>query len=78
MAVTAACAAAGLIFGTVALLLATRAGFGGIILGALSAAVLGGFLGFTSGSFLMVATRAFREATVESPGSLGQRPGKSH
>jgi hypothetical protein len=78
VAVTAVCAAFGLVFGTVALALATRAGLGGIVLGALSAAVLGGFLGFTSGSFVMVATRAFREATGEPQGSFGRRPGKSH
>jgi hypothetical protein len=77
VAVTGVCAALGLISGTVVLLLATRAGFGGIVLGALSAAVLGGLLGFTSGSFVMVATRAFREASGEAAGPLRGMPPKS-
>jgi len=63
--VTAATACVGWLAGTAALVLATRADAGGIVLGGISAAVLGGFLGFVSASFAMVATRSFREAVHE-------------
>ena len=65
LVLTIATAVAGWLFGTAVLLLLTRADAGGVLLGGLSAGILGGFLGFVAGSFAMVATRAFREAAHE-------------
>lgn len=74
LVVTVCCAATGMMLGTAALLLATPAGAGGIVLGGLSAGVLGGLLGFIACSFTMVATGAFQEAarsaTPPRPGEL--------
>ena len=63
---------AGLLLGTVGLVLVVPANLAGIVLGGISAAVLGGFLGFVAGSFVMVATRSFREAAGQEP--LATRP----
>jgi hypothetical protein len=73
---TAATAFVASIAATAALVLATRSDAGGIILGGVSAAVLGGLLGFVSASFAMVATGSFREAADEhrcSPASRASR-----
>lgn len=63
---TVAMALLGWFGGTIVLLTVMRAGAGGVVLGGLSTGVLGGFLGFVAGSFTMVATRAFREASQEA------------
>ncbi len=60
--VTVSAAAAGLLLGTTALVLLTPANVPGVVLGGISASILAGFLGFVAGSFVMVATRSFREA----------------
>lgn len=60
--VIASGAALGLILGTLALALATRTDYSGIVLGGFSAGVLGGILGFVTGSFVIVSSRAFQEA----------------
>jgi len=73
LAVTSLAAVAGLVLGTVALVMATRADAWGIALGGVSAGILGGFLGFVSASFVIVATRSFREATNEHHGDEGAR-----
>jgi hypothetical protein len=75
--VTLATACVGWLAGTAALVLATPADPGGIVLGGVSAAVLGGFLGFVSASFAMVATRSFREAVDEHRFSPASRAGDS-
>ncbi len=62
--VTAAGAIVGLLVGTTALAFFTLADEGGLLLGAISSAVLGGFLGYATGSFTIVASRAFREAAL--------------
>ncbi len=64
--VTISAAAAGLLLGTTALVLLTPANVPGVVLGGVSAGILAGFLGFVAGSFVMVATRSFREA-VDGP-----------
>ena len=65
LAVTSFMAAVGLLLGTGALILLTPADAGGIVLGGISAGVLGGLLGFVCASFAMVATGAFQEAAGE-------------
>jgi hypothetical protein len=60
--IIALCAMTGLLLGTAALVLILPANLPGIILGGVSSGILGGFLGFVVGSFVMVATRSFREA----------------
>jgi len=52
----------GAIAGVVGLVMLKTATFSGILLGVFSAAALGGFLGFVSGSFCLVLSRAFQEA----------------
>lgn len=63
--ITASGALLGLLLGTAGLVLILPANLPGIVLGSVSAAVLGGFLGFVAGSFVMVATRSFREAAEQ-------------
>ena len=77
LAVTASSATVGLLCETTALLLLTQANVGGVVLGGISAAILSGFLGFTTGSFVMVATRSFQEAVHEQRGSGVVRAGNS-
>lgn len=59
-------ATVGLVLGIVVLEQLTHAALPGLIFGAMSAAVLGGFFGFLSGSFLEVARRAWWQAMCES------------
>jgi hypothetical protein len=59
-------AALGAIIGTLGLVFLTTAETSGILLGVVSTAVLGGFLGFACGSFVLVMSRAFHEA-VQDP-----------
>ena len=75
--VTAGGSLAGLLLGTVGLVLIVPANLAGIVLGGISAAVLGGFLGFVAGSFVMVATRSFREAAGQEPLATRSRAAKS-
>ncbi len=63
IAIVAVSAVLGWLLGTAGLLFLTPANLAGIALGGASAAILGGFLGFVAGSFVMVATRSFREAS---------------
>lgn len=57
--------ALGATVGAFGLMFLTSAGASGVLLGVISAAVLGGFLGFASGSFVLVTSRAFHEAVQE-------------
>jgi hypothetical protein len=61
--------ALGAIVGTVGLVFLTNAETSGILLGVVSAAVLGGILGFACGSFVLVMSRAFHEA-VQDPSTV--------
>ncbi|HVU88951.1 MAG TPA: hypothetical protein VHD36_16625 [Pirellulales bacterium] len=70
--ITASAALAGLLLGSAALVLVVPANLAGIVLGSFSAAVLGGFLGFVGGSFVMVATRSFREAAAQERHSVAK------
>lgn len=62
--VTAAGALSGGALASTALMLLSleRAGYAGVVVGAVSAAAVGGFLGFLASSFLDVAGHAWREA----------------
>ncbi|HVX15054.1 MAG TPA: hypothetical protein VHC22_27935 [Pirellulales bacterium] len=64
LAVTAAGAVIGGTLGSVALVLLSfdRAGYAGVVVGAISAAAVGGFLGFLTSSFLEIGLRAWKEA----------------
>jgi uncharacterized membrane protein len=77
LAVTSVMAAAGLLLGTAALILLTSVDAGGIILGGVSAGVLGGLLGFVCASFAMVATGAFQEAADEQRCSRARPTGNT-
>ncbi|HEV3005744.1 MAG TPA: hypothetical protein VGX78_14855 [Pirellulales bacterium] len=44
-----------------------RSGYGGVIVAGISSAVVGGFLGFLSSSFLQTAVQALREAATGGP-----------
>lgn len=59
-------ASTGLALGIVGLREWTNAELPGLVFGAMSAAVLGGFFGFLTGSFLEIARRAWWQATCES------------
>jgi hypothetical protein len=59
-------AAGGMAVGIVSLKEWTNAEWPGLVFGALSAAVLGGFFGFLGGSFLEIARRAWWQATCDS------------
>lgn len=61
--------ALGAIVGTVGLVFLTNADTSGILLGVVSAAVLGGILGFACGSFVLVMSRAVHEA-VQDPSTV--------
>jgi hypothetical protein len=58
--------AGGISLGVVVLKELTRAELPGLIFGAMSAGVLGGFFGFLGGSFLEITRRAWWQATCES------------
>jgi hypothetical protein len=76
-ATTSVMAAAGLLLGTAALILLTPVDAGGVVLGGISAGVLGGLLGFVCASFAMVATGAFQEAADEQRCSRSQPTGNA-
>ncbi|MCC7084229.1 MAG: hypothetical protein IT427_04390 [Pirellulales bacterium] len=59
-------AALGMVLGMVLLHEWTKGKWPGLILGAMSAGVLGGFLGFLSGGFLEIMRRAWWQASTES------------
>lgn len=68
--ITAVGALAGGTLGCTALVLICldRAGYAGVILGTASAAVVGGFLGYLTSSFAVIALRAWKEALSGSSG----------
>ena len=73
--VTAAGALSGGALASTALMLLSleRAGYAGVVVGAISAAAVGGFLGFLASSFLDVAGHAWQEAA-----QAGAPPKKPH
>lgn len=68
--ITALGALAGGTLGCTALILISldRAGYAGVIVGTVSAALVGGFLGYLTSSFAVVALRAWKEALSGSSG----------
>jgi hypothetical protein len=66
LCVITASSAVGAVVGTVGFVFLTTAETSGILLGVVSASILGGFLGFACGSFVLVMSRAFHEA-VQDP-----------
>jgi hypothetical protein len=70
-------AALGATIGTVGLVFLTNASTSGILLGVISASVLGGILGFACGSFVLVMSRAFHEATQDPSTVAAYRRGET-
>jgi len=69
--------ALGATIGTVGLVFLTEANTSGILLGVISASVLGGILGFACGSFVLVMSRAFHEAAQDPSIVAAYRRGES-